>query len=188
MRPNPLEAIRAEAERMLREARFLARHRHELCWKNGQMTWSKWKKEWLWWLAGVIGLVGLVGGLGPLIPYKKVTYSVCPISGSMRTHVVWLGCFEGEERVMMPLEKWIKRREPDFEPEWRHLSTNVHFLLGRSFGCSRAPAVHRLRPLQDLLIKNLTEEQLGGLIAVLRKGAEEDQKELVARISEEVLK
>ena len=152
-----------------------------------QMISTVLKAKVAWWLTACLVLVGLVGWLGPLIPYKTVVHSVCPISGSMRTQVVWFGSLKREQRLTMPLENWIKNREPDFEPQWRHLSTNRHFLLGRSFGCSTAPPILQLRSIQGLIIQNLTDEGITELIEVFRNGSSEQQKDLVARITDQVL-
>jgi len=127
----------------------------------------------------VMGLVLLLGFAGPLIPYKKVANSVCPISGSTRTETKWFGYFNQEKRTATALETWLKKREPGFEPRWRHRSTQVYYVLGRSCGTSGSPVICALEPILDRVVQNSSEAELTSLVAVLRSGTREEQWKMI---------
>jgi hypothetical protein len=124
--------------------------------------------------------------MGQFIAYKEVTYWICPITGSTRTKVTWFGLFSHEERTVSALEKWLKRKEPGFEPNWQHVSTKTYFVLARSYTCGSSPEIRQLTPILDQVVGNLSDARLAELIAVLRHGSQGEQRQMINKIYDEV--
>ena len=133
-----------------------------------------------------IAIVILVLVAGPFIPFKKVDISLCSISGSRKVVTRWFGLLVRMEVTRTTLESWIKQREPQFQPQWVHMSTNTRFLLGRTFACSSAPPIYSLEPLMNHLTGNLSEGQIAKLVNVMRTGTREDQRALLRQIADEI--
>ena len=147
---------------------------------------SSTKKRLVWGISITVGLVLLFGFVGPFVPYKQVGNWICPLSGSTRTENTWFGYFSNEKRTATALEKWLKRKEPGFEPNWQHLSTQTYFLLGWSCAAAGTPEIHRLNPILDRVVEQLSDEQIAALVAVLRGGSHDEQQHLITKISGEV--
>jgi hypothetical protein len=143
------------------------------------------KKRIAWIVSIAFGLVLLVGIVGPLIPYKRVANSVCPVSGSTRQEITWFGRFSHEERTVSALEQWLKRREPSFQAQWRHTSTQTYYVLGRACGTAGQPEICRLKPILDGVVEKFSDERIAGLIAVLRQGSRDEQRQAIQRISDD---
>lgn len=143
------------------------------------------KKKIVWIVSIAFGLVLLVAVVGPFIPYKRVANSVCPVSGSTRQEITWFGRFSREERTVSALEQWLRRREPSFQPQWLHTSTQTDYILGRACGTAGAPEIYRLRPILDDVVGKFSEERIAGLVAVLRQGSRDEQRQAIQRISDD---
>ena len=111
---------------------------------------------------------------------------MCQISGSTQKEITWLGYFKCEERTASALEAWLKRREAAFEPRWQHLSTQTYYVVGRSYGCSRSPEIFQLRVFLDDVVAKASDDEIGKLVEVLRKGSNDEQKRTIQEISEVV--
>ena len=132
-----------------------------------------------------LGLMVLVGVVCPLIPCKRVVNLVCPVSGSSRQEITWFGGFSREERTVSALEQWLKRREPSFQPQWRHMSTQTYYILGRACGTSGAPEIYALRSILDKVVAKFSDDRIAGLVAVLRQGSRDEQRQAIQRISDD---
>jgi hypothetical protein len=143
------------------------------------------KRRIIWIASVALGLVLLVGLVGPLIPYKRVANSVCPVSGSTRQEITWFGRFSHEERTVSALEQWLKHREPTFQPQWRHTSTQTYYVLGRACGTAGAPEICQLRPILGDVVEEFSDERIAALVAVLRQGSRDEQREVIQRISDD---
>ena len=144
------------------------------------------KKKFAWSILITIGLILLLGFIGQFIAYKEVSYWMCPTTGSTRTEVTWFGLFSHEERTVSALEKWLKRREPGFEPNWQFVATDKYFLLGRSFADAGTPEIYRLKPILDEAVEKLSDAKIAELVAVLRHGSPDEQRHMIEKISNEV--
>jgi hypothetical protein len=144
------------------------------------------KKRIVWGVSITVGLVLLFGFVGPLIPYKQVRNWICPVSGSTRTEITWLGHFSHEERTATALEKWLRRKEPGFEPNWQHFSTQTYFVLGRSCATAGTPEIYQLSPILDRVVGKLSDKQIAALVAVLRVGSHDEQQHMIEKVSDEV--
>ena len=127
----------------------------------------------------------LLGIFGPFITYKTVDYYICPISGSTKTQVTWFGRFTRDERTTSALEQWLKRREPSFEPQWQRRSRNTFGVLSRGFACGNAPEIYQLTTILDGVVKKFSDERIANLVAVLRQGTPEEQRQEIERISDD---
>jgi hypothetical protein len=145
------------------------------------------KKRMVWSVSISLGAVMLLGVVGPLIAYKTRDISVCPISGSTKTRITWFGHFSHDERTVSALERWIERREPAFEPQWRKISTTTYYVLGRGYACGRAPEIYHLRPILDAVVSKCSDESISGLVAVLRQGTQDEQRQVIQRIADAYL-
>ena len=143
------------------------------------------KKRIIWKGSIALGLVLLLGIAGPLIPYKRVANSVCPISGSTRREIIWFGRFSHEERTVSALEQWLNRKEPSFQPQWRSTSTQTYYLLGRGCGTGGTPEIYQLRLILDGVVRKFSDERIAGLVAVLRHESRDDQRQAIQRISDD---
>jgi|SRR5580704_11552886 hypothetical protein len=144
------------------------------------------EKRIAWSIIITIGLILLLGFIGQFIAYKEVSYWICPITGSTRTKVTWFKYFSHEERTVSALEKWLKRRETTFEPNWQHLSTDTYFVLIRSFADAGTPEIYQLRPILDQVVEDLSDARLAELVEVLRHGSRDEQRQMIKNISDEV--
>lgn len=143
------------------------------------------KKRIVWSTSIALGLVLLLVIVGPLIPYKKVDNWICPVSGSTKSQVTWFGYFSDDQRTSSALEQWLERREPTFEPQWQHTSTTTYYFLGRGYACARAPQIYQLRPILDGMVSKFSDERISGLVAVLRQGSQDEQRQAIRRISDD---
>jgi hypothetical protein len=143
------------------------------------------KKRVIWSAAIALGAVVLLGVVGPLIPYKKVDSWVCRVCGSTKQQVTWFGYLSHDERTTSALEEWLERREPSFEPEWRHISTTTYYVLAEGHACGETPEVYRLRPILDGVVSKFSDERLAGLVTVLRQGSRDEQRQAIQRISDD---
>jgi len=84
------------------------------------------------------------------------------------------------------LEAWLRRKEPGFEPKWRPLSTQTYFVLGRSCGTAGTPVIYHLRPILDLVVEKLSDDRIAGLVAVLRRGSRDKQRQMIEKITNDV--
>ena len=146
---------------------------------------SRTKKRIVWSTSIAVGLILLLGFVGPLISYKEVRNSICPVCGSTRTETVWFGHFRHEERTATALESWLRRREPGFEPTWQHLSTQTYFVLGRSCGTAGSPEIYQLRPILERVVERSSDDRIAAIVAVLRHGSREEQRQMIQHISDE---
>lgn len=144
------------------------------------------KKKIVWSICVSVGLIAIVFG-SPMIRYKEVKTWICPISGSMRTRTTWFGGFIHEERTETALEKWLKHREPGFQPNWQPLSTTTYFIHGCSRACARAPEIYLVKPVLDDFVENSSEEKIAGFVAVLRHGSPDEQRRVVQSVADEAL-
>lgn len=143
------------------------------------------KKRIVWSVSIALGLALLLALVGPLIPYKKVDNWVCPVSGSTKRNVTWFIYFSQDERTTSALEQWLERREPSFEPQWRHISTTTYYVLARSYVCGETPEVLQMRPILDGVVSKFSDERIAGLITVLRQGSHDEQRQAIKRISDD---
>jgi hypothetical protein len=144
------------------------------------------KKRIVWSFCIGIGLLLLVAFVGPSIQYEKRTNWICPVSGSTRSEILWFGHFSREERSVTALEKWLKSKEPGFEPNWQHLSTQTYWVLGRSCTTWGTPPIYQLSSILDIVVAKLSDQRLAGLVAVLRHGSPDEQTLMIEKISDEV--
>jgi len=125
--------------------------------------------------------------VGSLLTYKTMVIRVCPISGSTWTTTTWFGIFHREDHVTSALETWLEVRDPSFQPHWQHLATDGWQFLGRSFACSKAPAIYELCPFLTEAVRLLSEERLLGLVETLEKGSMEEQRAAVRVVCDDVI-
>jgi hypothetical protein len=85
------------------------------------------------------------------------------------------------------LERWLKRREPGFAPNWQHTSTDGYFVLGRSFACSTAPKVTGLTPVLDLVVEKLDDNEISELVRILRYGSADEQRKMIDKVSDDAI-
>ncbi len=107
------------------------------------------------------------------------------MSGSTRQQTTWFWRFSHEERTVSALEQWLKRREPSFQPQWRHTSTQTYYVLGRACGTAGTPEIYQLQPILDGVVEQFSEERIAGLVAILRQGSREEQRQAIQRISDD---
>jgi hypothetical protein len=143
------------------------------------------KKRIVWSVFIALGLVLLLAVVGPLIPYKKVDNWVCPVSGSTKRQVTWFGYFSHDERTSSSLKRWLERKEPTFEPQWRHTSTTTYYVLARGYACGEIPEVYQLRPILDDVVSKFSDERIAGLVTILRQGSHDEQKRAIQRIADD---
>ena len=144
------------------------------------------KKRVVWFFAIGIVVFLLLGWLGPLVPYKKSAIWICPVTCSTRIDTAWFGLYETEERHVSSLEEWLRAREPDFQPEWKHLATNTYYSFGaRLYACSQAPEVYLLKPLMAPMVDHADDKRLGDWVVVLRVGSRQEQKRFVRQMAHE---
>ena len=143
------------------------------------------KKGLIWMVAFPLSLLLLVAVVGPQTPYKRVANSVCPVCGSTRREITWFGLFSHEEYTVSALEKWLKRKEPTFQPEWQFISEQTFYVLGRSCGVSGSPEIYQLVPILDDVVEKLSDERIAGLVLVLRQGSPDAQRQEIQRISDD---
>jgi hypothetical protein len=141
------------------------------------------KKRMVWSVSVTIGLVLLLGVFGPAIQYKETTRWICPVSGSTRNEIIWFGHFSHEERTVSALEKWLKRREPDFVPHWQVHSRQTYSVMSRSCALWEAPEIYQLSPILNNVVEKLSDAQIAALVTVLRTGSPDEQKQMIERIS-----
>jgi hypothetical protein len=144
------------------------------------------KKRVVWSISILIGAGLLLAVVGPLISFKRVDLWVCPISGSTKSQTSWFGKVAHEERTVSALEVWIRRSEPAFEPQWQHTSTMTYRFVGRGYACGRAPEIYQLRPVLEEVVGKLADERIASLVAVLRSGSRDEQREMIQSITDEV--
>ena len=142
-------------------------------------------KRIVWSISIAVGVVLLLGIVGPLMPYKKVENWVCPVSGSTKRQSTWFGCFSHDERTTSALEKWLRRGEPSFEPQWWHTSTTTCYVLGTGYACGKTPEVYQLRPILDGVVSMFSDERIAGLVTVLRQGSRDERRQAIQRISDD---
>lgn len=130
----------------------------------------------------LLGLVLFYGILGPLIPYKTSELSVCPVSGSTKTHALWFGCIHRESHTTSALERWLTRRETAFRPQWESLSTTTYYVAGRKYACGPAPEIYSLIPFIEQIVSRSSDEQLASLVTVLRQGSREEQRQMIRKM------
>ena len=145
------------------------------------------KKRIIWSISISVGAFLFLVFAGPFIEYKEVSNWACPVSGSTRREIKWLGCFSHEERTTSALEKWLAQKEPGFQPKWEHLSTQNYFVVGWSCATSGTPEIYHLLPLLDSVVEKLGDERIGELVAVLRRGSRDEQRLAIAKIADEVI-
>lgn len=143
------------------------------------------KKPILWTISIAAGIVLLLTIIGPAIEYKQVDIWVCSVTGSTKTHVTWFRHFSHDKRTTSALEQWLKRKEPSFEPQWQHTSTDIYYIFASSYACGDKPVVYRLAPILDGVVSKFSDERITQLVAVLRHGSRDEQIEAVQRISDE---
>jgi hypothetical protein len=120
------------------------------------------------------------------IEIKKVSNWVCAISGSKKTERIWIGGRTETVIDRSPLEDWIRKREPDFQPKWQHRSTQTYTILARSCGVSGISCLSKsLFYLDRGIIEELGEVRIAALVKVMREGTREDQEKLVQAIFRE---
>jgi hypothetical protein len=83
------------------------------------------------------------------------------------------------------LEKWLKRKEPSFQPQWQLISKQAYYVLGSSCGVSGSPEIYRLVPILDDVVEKLSDERIAGLVVVLRQGSPDEQRLEIQRISDD---
>lgn len=142
------------------------------------------KKRIVWSVSITMAVVLLFGIFGPPIQYKKVTRWICPISGSTRNEITWFGYFHHEERTVSALEKWLKRKEPGFEPNWKNYSEQAYSLMYRSCALGELPEIYQLRPVLDEFVEKSSDEQITALVTVLRNNSREEQSQMIDRITD----
>jgi len=98
-------------------------------------------------------------------------------------HLVRL--FHHDERATSALEQWLKRREPSFEPQWQHTSTQTYYVLGRACGTSGIPEVYQLRPILDGVVGKFSDERIADLVTILRQGSRDEQRQAIQRIADD---
>ena len=145
------------------------------------------KRKIGWSAAVLVGLTVLLLSVGPLIPCRKAKLWVCAISGSTRTDITWFGYFHSQQRSVSPLENWIKVREPDFAPQWQPVATYTHYVLGYGCGVGNRPEIYQLRSLLGEVVEKTSEERIARLVAVLRHGSADEQRQMVESLADEVL-
>lgn len=146
---------------------------------------SRVKKPILWSTSIAVGLVLLLMFVGPAIEYKQVDIWICPVTGSTKIQVTWFGHFSHDKRTTTALEQWLKRKEPSFEPQWQHTSTDTYYIFAASYLCGETPVISRLTPILDGVVSKFSDERIAGLVEVLRHGSRDEQIEAVQRISDE---
>jgi hypothetical protein len=145
------------------------------------------KRRLIWGVSIVLGAYVLLGVVGPLIPYKQVDNWVCPLTGSTKIQVTWFGCFSHDERTTSALEQWLKRREPAFEPQWKHTSTTTHYVFARGHECGETPEIYQLVSILDDVVGQFDDERIAGLVSVLRHGSRDEQRQAIKMIWDDYL-
>ena len=148
---------------------------------------SETKRRIGWSLGIAAGLVVLLIFVGAAIPYKEVSWWVCPVSGSTRREITWFGHFAHEERTVSALERWLRRREPGFVPNWQLASTDGYFTVGRSFACSTAPQISTLIPVLDRVVEKLDDNEISDLVRVLRYGSAYEQRKMIEKVADDAI-
>jgi|YelNatPaOPRAMG01_1025707.scaffolds.fasta_scaffold19451_3 hypothetical protein len=143
------------------------------------------KRRIVWSVSVAAAAILFLAVVGRWIPCKRVDVWICPISGSIKTQVTWFGLVSRDERTASALEQWLKRKEPSFEPHWRHIATTIHYALGRSHICRPAPEICQLRPILDQVVSNFSDERLADLVTVLRQGSRDEQRTAIQRIAQD---
>jgi hypothetical protein len=137
------------------------------------------------WLVVFVFIFGVVSWF---VPYKIVTYSICPVTASIRTQTTWFGLFKRDTRTTNALDKWLERKESGFQPQWQRLSTDTYYALGgKSFACSPAPPAYELQPVVTLPgFQKLSDDKIAALVAVLRRGTPSEQERMIETVGDEV--
>jgi len=147
------------------------------------------KRKVLWDFAISIVLFLCVGVFAVLMPYKERSNYICPVTASTRTDITWFGLFTSHQRTVSFLEKWLKQREPSFQPNWQHMSTQTYY-IGGGFSCGYAgtPDAHQLTYTLKLSgVQKMSDGQIGNLIEALRHGSPDDRKRMIQSFSDEVM-
>lgn len=149
---------------------------------------SKTLRKWTRWavLVAVAGFI-LYQVAGPMIPIQRTTRWCCPVTGSTKVETVWLWFFDSKTVTPTALERWLRQREPDFQPPWEFTSRQTRYLHGRSCGTRGTPAVFNLRPLLDDLVATSSDETLAQLVETLRNGSPEEREQAVQNTTRSIL-
>jgi len=143
------------------------------------------KQRMAWSVSIMLGAVLLLGFVS-LVPYNTVNNWVCPVSGSTKRTITWFGNFSYEERTVSALELWLKRREPSFHPQWQSTSTQTYYVGARSCATGGMPEICRLMPIIDQAVEMVGDERIASLVAVLRHGSRDEQRQVIQSIADEV--
>ena len=87
---------------------------------------------------------------------------------------------------MSALEKWLKKREPDFAPSWQFRSRQTYSVMFHSCGVGDPPAIDQLSPVLDRVVDKLSDEQIAALVTVLRHGSREEQSQMIDKITDQL--
>ena len=119
----------------------------------------------------VVGMVLTFILFGSVIPFKKVSYSMCSISGSKKyVHNYFL--FKTVEEIKSPLEKWIiNNLDKNFRPRYKGYGYNIIYLQGRSIGCGTPPNIYSIAYYLDGIIKSSTNTEISNLVKTLTNGS-----------------
>lgn len=147
------------------------------------------KRKVLWGVAISIVAFLCFGVFGPLIPYKERSNYICPVTASTRTDVTWFGVFESHQRTVSFLEKWLKQREPSFQPSWQFMSSQKYYFWGgRSCAVGGTPEAYELTYTLKLPgVQKISDDRIGNLIDTLRHGSPDDRKRIVQIFSDQVM-
>ena len=82
-------------------------------------------------------------------------------------------------------EQWLKRKESSFQPKWQHTSTQTYYVFGRACGIAGTPEIYQLRPILDGVVEKFSDERIASLVAILREGSRDEQKQAIRKISDD---
>jgi hypothetical protein len=88
------------------------------------------------------------------------------------------------------LERWIIRHEGGYSHNWRFLyDTSCAVLLGRVFGCGRAPEIYSLRAgtWNDDFVRRDTDTEVADLVHIMRTGTAAEKEQAVRSAVDQAL-
>ena len=119
--------------------------------------------------------------VGPFVTYRTYDIRICPITGSTLTHRTFLGRAQPPERKVTALENWLRLREPEFEPQWQHLSRAEIRIAGGRYACGRAPEIYGYRRSLENMLAHMMDEEIAEMVEILRHGSKEEQRSVLDR-------
>jgi hypothetical protein len=142
-------------------------------------------------LIGIVLLIMIVALLS-MVTVPHDSQWMCSVCGAQRRQTVWFGWRRPERVQETALGAWIGRKEKQHEHSWQFVHRRMRSVFGGTLGwaCGRAPAIYSLATLGDAMdryVGSASDEELSALVAVLRTGTDEEQRQAVQRAWDRVL-